>query len=32
MSRLRVLSMAALAVLAVVAVGCGDGNNNSREG
>ena len=31
MSRLRVLSMAALAVLTIVAVGCGDDNNNGSE-
>ena len=31
MRRLRVLSMAALAVLAIVAVGCGDDDNNGSE-
>ena len=31
MRRLRVLSMAALAVLAIVAVGCGGDNNNGSE-
>ena len=31
MRRVRVLSMGALAVLAIVAVGCGDNDNNGSE-